>query len=190
MVDRLLDRFTLLFFLVVTAVGFVAWLAVLVLIWFVLTAFGATVDFWVMTEVLSTALAGAAVFGAGLIAYRELKEVSSSRHLEVVDRLFEELNSAENVEARRWVFQNLPADPEEGVLKLTPEGRAAVKQVLNSLDRIAFLTQADWVPEEMVMPWMNPMITKAWTKATAMYVDYEVVAAMNLTTTATHKPMS
>ena len=69
-------------------------------------------------------------------------------------------------------FKIFQQDPEEGVLKLTPEGRAAVKQVLNSLDRIAFLTQADWVPEEMVMPWMNPMITKAWAKL-GPYVDYE-----------------
>jgi hypothetical protein len=43
---------------------------------------------------------------------------------------------------------------------------------LNSLDHIAFLTQAGWIPEEMIMPWMNPMVVKAWTKLAA-YVEYE-----------------
>ena len=45
---------------------------------------------------------------------------------------------------------------------MTPEGQAAVKRVLNSLDHIAFLTQAGWIPEAMIMPWINPMIVKAW----------------------------
>ena len=47
-----------------------------------------------------------------------------------------------------------------------------MKRVLNSLDRVAFLTQDGWIPEEMIMPWMNPMIVKAWIKL-APYVDYE-----------------
>jgi hypothetical protein len=47
---------------------------------------------------------------------------------------------------------------------LTPEGRAYVKQTLNSLDRVAFLTQAGWIPKETIMPWMNPMIVKSWEK--------------------------
>lgn len=55
---------------------------------------------------------------------------------------------------------------------MTPEGHAAVKQVLNSLDHIAFLTQAGWIPEEMIMPWMNPMVVKAWARL-APYVEYE-----------------
>ena len=55
---------------------------------------------------------------------------------------------------------------------MTDEGRAAVKQVLNSLDRVAFLTQAGWIPDEMIMPWMNPMVVKAWARLEA-YVEYE-----------------
>jgi len=37
---------------------------------------------------------------------------------------------------------------------------------------VAFLTQAGWIPEEMIMPWMNPMIVKAWARLEP-YVDYE-----------------
>jgi hypothetical protein len=62
---------------------------------------GVNTDYWIMTESLATAGGAAAVLGAGFIAYRELAEISSSRHMEVANRLFEELNSPENIEARR-----------------------------------------------------------------------------------------
>lgn len=165
-------RLTLVIILAITASGFLLWIASLLLMWLLLQVVGSPVDFWAMTEALSTAVAAAAVLGAGFVAYRELAEISSSRYLEVADRLFHELNSPDNIAARRWIFQHLPDDPEAGLRSLTPEGRDIVKQVLNSLDRVAFLTQAGWIPEEMIMPWMNPMIVKAWSKL-GPYVDYE-----------------
>jgi hypothetical protein len=165
-------RLTLILIVAITVAGFLLWLGWLFFVWLFLQVVGVAANFWAMTEALSTAVAAAAVLGAGFVAYRELSEVASSRHMGVADRLFEELNSPENIKARRWVFQNLPEDPQEGIRSLTDEGRAAMKQVLNSLDRVAFLTQAGWIPEEMIMPWMNPMVVKAWTKLEA-YVDYE-----------------
>jgi hypothetical protein len=166
------ERLTLIVIVASTVVGFVLWLFVLFSLWLVLRIVGFYVNFWTMTEALSTAVAAAAVFGAGFAAYRQLAEVTSSRYMEVADRLFNELNSSENIEARRWVFQDLPNDVQEGVSSLTPQGQAFVKRTLNSLDRVAFLTQAGWIPEEMIMPWMNPMIVKAWVKLEP-YVDYE-----------------
>jgi hypothetical protein len=70
------------------------------------------------------------------------------------------------------VYQNLPVDPAEGIRQLTPQGQAAIKQVLNSLDRVSFLTQPGWIPDEVIMPWMHPMIAKAWEKLEP-YVLYE-----------------
>ncbi len=167
------ERRTLVKILAFTAVGFLLWLAILFLAWLLLQrAVGVSTDFWAMTSALSTAVAAAAVFGAGYAAYYQLREVASTRHMEVADRLFDELNSPENIEARRWVFQNLADDPEEGIPSLTSEGRYAVKRVLNSLDRVAFMTQTGWIPDQMIMPWMNPMIVKAWAKLEP-YVDYE-----------------
>lgn len=123
-------------------------------------------------EALSTALAAAAVFGAGYIAYRELSEVSNSRYMEVADRLFEELNSPENIEARRRIFQNLHQNPKTGLKRLTQKDRDAMKKVLNSLDRVAFLTQSGWIPNDLIMPWMHPMIAKSWEKLEP-YVQHE-----------------
>lgn len=166
------ERRTFINIILLTAFGFLVWLVLLVILWLVLASRGVVVDFWAMTEALSTAVAAAAVLGGGYVAYRELAEVANTRYMEVADRLFEELNSAENIAARRWVYHNLPADPREGLPVLTPEGQAAIKQVLNSLDRVAFLTQSGWIPDRLVMPWMHPMIAKSWEKLGA-YVEYE-----------------
>mgnify|MGYP001501910688 CR=1 FL=1 len=172
MTSRLLERHPLAIFLSITAVGLAAWLGVQVFLWLFLKVFNVNTSLWAMIEALSTAVAAAAVVGGAFVATRELSELANVRHMDVADKLFDELNSPENIAARRWVFQNLPDDPTEGLRTLTPEGRAYIKRVLNSLDRVAFLTQSNWIPEDMVMPWMNPMIVKAWTKL-GPYVEFE-----------------
>ena len=123
-------------------------------------------------EAISTAVGAAAVFGAGYIAYQELSEAANTRYMDIADRLFGELNSPENVAARRRIFQNLTDNPVAGIDNLTQEDQDAMKKVLNSLDRVSFLTQSGWIPDELVMPWMHPMIAKSWEKLEP-YVLYE-----------------
>jgi hypothetical protein len=154
------------------AITYLAWIGILFLLWLLLQRTGNAPDFWAMAGVLSAALGPAVLLGGSALAYRQLAEVARSRHLGIADRLFEELNSPENIEARRWIFQHLPHDPKESVPTLPDEGRKAIKRVLNSLDRVAFLTQEGWIPDEMIMSWMNPMIVKAWAKLEP-YVEYE-----------------
>jgi hypothetical protein len=48
----------------------------------------------------------------------------------------------------------------------------AIKQVLNSLDHVAFLTQSGWIPDDIIMPWLHTMVAKSWEKL-ASYVLYE-----------------
>lgn len=123
-------------------------------------------------EAISTAVGAAAVFGAGYIAYQELSEAANTRYMDIADRLFGELNSPENVAARRRIFQNLADDPSIGMNNLRQEDQEAMKKVLNALDRVSFLTQSGWIPDELVMPWMHPMIAKSWEKLEP-YVLYE-----------------
>ena len=162
----------MLVFAAVTVGALVLWGVLLVALWRGLRLAGLSVDLGTVTEALSAAVTAAAVLSAGYVAYRELTELSTARHIEVADKLFNELNAPESVAARRWIFENLPDDPEEGLRSLSAEGQAVVKRVLNSLDRVAFLTQAGWIPERMIMPWMNPMVVKVWAKL-GPYVDYE-----------------
>ncbi|MGB8982457.1 MAG: DUF4760 domain-containing protein [Anaerolineales bacterium] len=163
---------TLAIFLFITIVVFLLLVSVLPGLWCSLSGEDSCTGSLASIESLSTALAAAVVFGAGFIAYRELSEVANSRYMEIADRLFEELNSPENIEARRRVFQDLPADPEKGLRKMSAKNRDAMKKVLNSLDHVAFLTQSGWIPDELVMPWMHPMIAKSWEKLEP-YVLYE-----------------
>lgn len=173
--SRWFERHPLAVFVSITLAALVVGLGLLFFVWLMLRVLGVNTGLWPMIEAMSTALTAAAVLGAAFVASRELSELASSRHLDVADKLFDELNSQENIEARRWVFLHLPEDPADAgevIGSLQPEGRDAIKTVLNSLDRIAFLTQSDWIPDEMVMPWMNPMVVKAWAKL-APYVAYE-----------------
>jgi hypothetical protein len=163
---------TLILFVGFAVIGFSLWVGGIFIIWLILRSVGISNNLWVMVEALSSAVTAAAILSAGFVAYRELSEAASSRHMNVADRLFEELNSPENIAARRWVFQNLHEDPEGGIKLLNEEGRAAVKKVLNSLDHVAFLTQAGWIPDEIIMPWMHPMIAKSWEKLEP-YINYE-----------------
>lgn len=166
------QRRTVLTVAAIAVVVVLLWFGGLLALWPVLRGAGVSTEFWAMAQALTAIATMAAVLGGSVAAYRQLTEAAHVRHMAVADRLFEELNSPQNIDARRWVFRNLPDNPEEGSRLLTPEGQAALKLVLNSLDHVAFLTQTGWIPDEMIMPWMNPMIVKAWSKLEP-YVDYE-----------------
>lgn len=160
------------FFIIVFLAGFSLLLLLFFLIWMLLGREAVPAGYLAAVGAFSGVTSTVAILVGGFMAFRQLSEVANSRHLAVSDKLFEELNSDENIAARRWVFQDLPDDPSQGIVSLTPEGQAAVKRVLNSLDRVAFLTQAGWVPENLVMPWMHPMIAKSWEKL-GPYIRYE-----------------
>jgi|WetSurMetagenome_2_1015567.scaffolds.fasta_scaffold250803_2 hypothetical protein len=172
MIKKNNETSTLMIYFSIIALGFLLFLGGIYLLCYFLNLSGHPTDFWVCTAALASGITAAAVLGAGFMAYKELKEISSTRYLEVADKLFNELNSQENIDSRQWIFQNLSKDPKEGIKTLSQEGRKAIKQTLNSLDRVAFMSQAGWIPDEIIMPWMHPMIVKSWEKLES-YVIYE-----------------
>lgn len=125
-------------------------------------------------RLVSQALTSATIAVGGFVAYRELAESEKSRHIDIADRLFDELNSQDNIAARKWVYMEMPSDPQQWLANSTDEGNQAIKRVLNSLDRVSFLTQEGWIPDDVIMPWMHPMIAKSWEKLEA-YVKHERV---------------
>jgi hypothetical protein len=171
--DKLFSKYSIIIiFIAITVFAFFTGLFLIFIGWGFLKGLGIDTSYWAMLEAIATAIAASAVLGTVFVAYRELSEVYSTRYIDVSNKLFDELNSMENINARRWVFQELPGDPVEGMKKISRDGRDAVKRVLNSLDHVAFLTQAGWIPEELIMPWMYPMISKSWLKLKP-YVEYE-----------------
>jgi hypothetical protein len=148
-------------FIVVTLVVFLLWVFGIYLIWRLFDSLAVSDNLFVAIEALSTALAVATVFGAGYFAIQELSESSKTRYMEIADKLFNELNSEENIQARKIVYQLGVFNPD---VSPSLHQREAIKTVLNSLDRVAFLTQKGWIPDEIIMPWLHPMIAKSWDK--------------------------
>jgi hypothetical protein len=170
---KLLSKYSVItIFILATLIVFLAGCFVVFALWGVLNIADANADFWGMLSAIATAFAASTVLGTVFVAYIQLSEVYNSRYIDVANKLFDELNSPENIEARRWVFHDLPDDPVEGIKTISQGDRDLVKKVLNSLDHVAFLTQAGWIPDELIMPWMYPMISKSWRKLKP-YVEYE-----------------
>ncbi|MFL7868779.1 MAG: DUF4760 domain-containing protein [Anaerolineales bacterium] len=156
-------------FFIVTLVVFLIWIFSIFFISRIFDLLALSDNLYVAIEALSTALAVATVFGAGYFAIQELSESSKTRYMEIADKLFNELNSEENIKARKTVYQLSPFNPD---ISLSPHQRESIKKVLNSLDRVAFLTQKGWIPDEIIMPWLHPMIAKSWDKLEP-YVNYQ-----------------
>jgi hypothetical protein len=155
--------------------GFIVWMILQIGVWYFLrTTIHSTTSSWTVISALSQALTSATIAVGGFVAYRELAESEKSRHIDIADRLFDELNSQDNIAARKWVYMEMPSDPQQWLANSTDEGNQAIKRVLNSLDRVSFLTQEGWIPDDVIMPWMHPMIAKSWEKLEA-YVKHERV---------------
>ena len=161
---KLLEKYQVFVFFIMTILVFFILLIVTRWAWSQNSITQPDTDFWAMCEALATLLATSAVLVGGFVAIKELDEISNSRHLEVANQLFAELNSDENIEARRLIFQELPDDPATHIESLSPDLKDAMKRVLNSLDHVAFLTRNEWINPDIIMPWMHPMITKSWAK--------------------------
>ena len=76
-------RSNLFIIVILTALGFLFWIGGLFIFWLILKFLGTVIDFWVMVESLSTAVAAAAVLSAGFIAYRELRAQDISRYIQM-----------------------------------------------------------------------------------------------------------
>lgn len=138
------------------------------------------VELWSMLESVAAAATFATVVGGGIVVLWQQKQANDSRNLAAYQDIFEILMADENIEARRWIYTQLPDDPARGValLQNDPEGHAKVKRVLNSLDYLGFLISQDWITSGGITEWMNPVIVKAWSKLKP-YVEYETARRPN-----------
>jgi hypothetical protein len=158
--------------LTISVVTFVVWIGLAVVVWGFFRIIGVRFDLWGMLEAVSTAAAVAQFLGGGVVALVQMTESVDNRNLGIYNHIFEKMMSDENIEARRWIYQALPPNPEEGLSSLDPVGASHVKHVLNSFDHLGFLMQQDWVTAEPVIHWVSPMVVKVWEKL-GPYVEYE-----------------
>ena len=130
---KLLSKYSvILIFFVATVIVFLAGCVAVFALWGVLNIADTNADFWGMLSAIATAFAASTVLGTVFVAYIQLSEVYNSRYIDVANKLFDELNSPENIEARRWVFNDLPDDPVNGIKTISEDDRDRVKKVLCS----------------------------------------------------------
>src|SRR5687767_4983183 len=87
---------------------FAIWTFLAALVWGALQILGVRFSYWEMLEAVSTAAAVAQVFGGGVVALVQLSESVDNRNLGIYNDVFEKMMSDENIEARRWIYQQLP----------------------------------------------------------------------------------
>ncbi|NDJ52767.1 MAG: hypothetical protein GYB68_06745 [Chloroflexi bacterium] len=180
----------------------IAWAGGLVL----LSAVGSTVaengnwDVWSILEGASSAAAFAIAVGGGLMILSQLSEDLENRQFAAFKDTFEKLMSEEEIEARRWIYQNIKysTDPTDTIFYLSEnadqprpvpdsaemaaimqhisqseKGQQHVKRVLNSLDYLAFLVEQNWIIGDEVIDWVTPVVVKSWDRLEHV-VHYEM----------------
>lgn len=152
--------------------AFIVWVGLIVGVWLLFRAIGVNFDLWSAMEAISTAAAVAQIVGGGLVLLVQMNESVDSRNLSAYNEIFERLMSDRNIAARRWIYINLPPDPQIGIAGLSEEGQEHVKLVLNSLDHLGFLITQDWVTSDAILQWVSPFVVKVWARI-GPYVDYE-----------------
>ncbi|GAB4540288.1 MAG: hypothetical protein Kow0063_29930 [Anaerolineae bacterium] len=131
---------------------------------------------WAALEGLSSAAAFAFTVGAGLIVLMQLAETADSRNLDIYRDIYEKLMSEEEIEARRFIYQQIPASEDDQVvidaILNSDSARKYVKQVLNLIDYFGFLVEQDWVTADEIIGWISPVVVKVWEKIGPV-VEYE-----------------
>ena len=161
--------------IIIAIFSLIGWVVLCFILWVGLRTFGFEVDYWAMLEALSTAAAVAQFLGGGIVALRQMRDSVDSRNLSTFTEIFNRLMSDQEIEARRWIYTQLPDDPAAGMGNISREGQEHIKHVLNSFDHLGFLLEQDWITREAenaVIKWVSPMMVKVWAKL-GPYVDYE-----------------
>jgi hypothetical protein len=163
----------------VGAGAIVTWIGILLLAWRFLGLREADPALWGYLEGMSSAAVLGSVIGGGLAVLVQLVELIESRkrdiavtNLRVYDTIFGLMMSDDNIDARRWIYQELPRDPETGLSGLDSEGQRRIKLVLNSLDYLGLAVAQDIVAGDDVVEWASPFVVKVWDRL-GPYVDYE-----------------
>jgi hypothetical protein len=125
---------------------------------------------WANIAALTSAATLAVALGAGIILLIELAETADSRNLEIYRDIYERLMSDEQIDARRFIYQELPEpNPDEpqvviDAVMASDKARYQVKKVLNLIDYFGFLIDQDWVTADEIIGWLSPVVVKVWAK--------------------------
>lgn len=137
---------------------------------------------WSGLSALVSVITLAFALGAGVSVLLQISEANDSRNLGIYRDIYEKLMAAEQIEARRFIYQQLPIIPAgdsdarnaaiQGILDRDQDARRNIKDVVNLIDYFGFLVEQDWVTSDDVIGWLSPVVVKVWVKA-GPFIEYE-----------------
>lgn len=115
---------------------------------------------WNVAASITTVLGFFVIIYTVLVALGQLKEMTRTRHLEAMLRVYEIIGSREARTQRRFLYTQLTSSPAQ----LSSEERDHVEDVSASFDRIGKLIEDGLVPKEMLFDSHCEMIIRCWIK--------------------------
>jgi hypothetical protein len=124
-------------------------------------------NFWSSAASVATIIGAGVVIYAAVVAVGQLKEMTKTRHLEAMLRVYDMIASPEARASRRFIYSDLRSAPG----KVTSEEREKIEDVSVMLDRVGALVSAGLVPQDLLFASHREMIIRSWDKL-APYVAY------------------
>lgn len=114
--------------------------------------------FWNYLSSFATIAGAGVVIYTALLAVRQLKEMTRSRNLEAMLRVYEMISSENARTLRRYIYESLLSDPED----ISPEEQRIIEEVSVLFDRVGALVDAGLVPEDLLFQSHGRMISRIW----------------------------
>ncbi len=124
-------------------------------------------NFWSDAASVATIIGAGVVIYAAVVAVGQLKEMTKTRHLEAMLRVYDMIASPEARASRRFIYSELRSAPD----RVTSEEREKIEEVSVMLDRVGALVSAGLVPKNLLFASHREMIIRSWEKL-APYINY------------------
>ncbi|HUC24576.1 MAG TPA: DUF4760 domain-containing protein [Streptosporangiaceae bacterium] len=113
---------------------------------------------WNILASVATIVAAIVVSFAAYLAVRQLKEMTKSRNLEGMLRIYEMIASEDARRSRRFIYEKLKSEPQD----VSDEERRYVEDVSVMFDRVGALAEAGLIPEALLFQSHGEVITRMW----------------------------
>src|ERR1051325_11306295 len=124
-------------------------------------------EFWSTLSSVATVIGAAVVVYAAVVAVGQLREMTKTRHLEALLRVYDMIGSATARKQLRIIYTELESKPES----LTHEERELVEQVTITFERIGKLVESDLVPMNELFEGHCEVVIRTW-KRLEPYIRY------------------
>jgi hypothetical protein len=113
---------------------------------------------WNVLASIATIIAAIVVVFAAYLTVRQLAEMTKSRHLEGMLKVYEMIGSDEARRSRRYIYEKLRSEPES----VSESERSHIEEVSVLLDKIGALTESGLIPGALLFESHGVMIVRIW----------------------------